>query len=118
MDDEDFMRESMTFVLESIGYKAVTAKDGQEAVSLFTRHMKEGNKFTLAILDLTIPGGMGGLETIAEIRKLDEAVTAIVSSGYGDNPAVADPSKYGFTAAIVKPFRKSELAELLKRLNV
>jgi PAS domain S-box-containing protein len=117
MDDEDFIRESTGAMLESMGYEVAMAQDGQEAISLLTRIIKEGNSLALAILDLTIPGGMGGLETIAEIRKIDEKVIAVVSSGYGDDPVVADPSKYGFSAAIVKPFRKNELVELLKRLN-
>ena len=117
MDDEDFIRESTGFMLESMGYEVIAAKDGQEAISLFTQFIKEGKSFSLAILDLTIPGGMGGLETMAELRKIDEKIIAVVSSGYSEDPVVADPSKYGFTAAIVKPFKKKELTELLKGLN-
>jgi CheY-like chemotaxis protein len=65
------------------------------------------------VFDLTIPGGMGGRETIAEIRRLDPTVPVFVASGYADDPVMAQPEQYGFTGSIAKPFSSRDVSELL-----
>jgi two-component system cell cycle sensor histidine kinase/response regulator CckA len=77
---------------------------------------KKANRSVAAmILDLTIPGGMGGKETIGKIRDLDKNIPVFVASGYADDPVMASPIEFGFTASICKPFRKTELAGLLEK---
>ena len=73
------------------------------------------NKLAAMILDLTIKGGMGGRETIAEIRKLDSHLPVFVTSGYAEDPVMADCGQFGFTDCIRKPFRLEELSQLLNR---
>ena len=67
------------------------------------------------ILDLTIPGGMGGKEAIGMIRKCNSTIPVFVASGYNEDPVLAEPELYGFTASIRKPFLVSELAELFEK---
>jgi nitrogen-specific signal transduction histidine kinase/CheY-like chemotaxis protein len=113
MDDQEVVLETIREMLESFGYTVVGAKNGQEAINILAKQLADKRKITGIILDLTVPGGMGGREAILEIRKLDKEIPAIVSSGYSDDPAIACPTQFGFTASIRKPFQKNELAELL-----
>ncbi|MDG5816493.1 ATP-binding protein [Chitinispirillales bacterium ANBcel5] len=115
MDDEEILRKSISAMVEAIGYRTICAKDGKEAVELFMKAKVEEIPFTAAILDLTIPGAMGGKEAIKKIREEDKEVPAFVFSGYADDPVMADPNAYGFTASIPKPFRISELSEVFNR---
>lgn len=116
MDDEEFIRDIAGVLLENMGYEVVFAKDGQEAILLFKNAHMSGNGFKITILDLTIPNGIGGIETVKTIREVDEKAVVIVASGYADDPAMINPKKYGFTAKIAKPFRKSELSQLVDSL--
>ncbi|MGL1886632.1 MAG: PAS domain S-box protein [Reichenbachiella sp.] len=113
MDDEKMLRDIEGSMLEDIGYDIALAKDGQDALKLFSDAFTSGKEFVATILDLTIPSGMGGAETVKAIREIDENAIVIVASGYADDPVMMNPSEYGFTAKIAKPFRRSELTELL-----
>ncbi|MBM2837979.1 MAG: hypothetical protein HW415_604 [Deltaproteobacteria bacterium] len=115
MDDEDFIRESLGHILESMGYSVMGTKDGQEALNILAEEEESGRSFVAVILDLTVKGGMGGREAIAEIRKLNPGIPVFVSSGYSEDPVISRPNEYGFTDSICKPFNKSELAEMLNR---
>ncbi len=115
MDDEDAILDFLTHLLFSLGYSVVSAKDGNEAVQIFKEKMNSGEKFKAIMLDLTVPGKMGGEETIKEIRKIDTTTPAFVSSGYAEDPVIANPEDYGFTASISKPFLVSELTELFNK---
>jgi nitrogen-specific signal transduction histidine kinase/ActR/RegA family two-component response regulator len=112
MDDQEIVRKTTGKMLETLGYTAVSREDGQKAVKYFEENR---NNIKAMIFDLTIPGGMGGLEAITEIRKIDKSVPVFVSSGYADDPVMADPQKFGFTASIAKPFTKAELLKVLNR---
>jgi CheY-like chemotaxis protein len=79
----------------------------------FASDIKGKQKIVGMIFDLTVPGGMGGKEAVAEIRKLNSDIPVFVASGYAEDPIMKNPSEYGFTASICKPFRKSELSEML-----
>lgn len=114
MDDENFMLETEGAMLKSMGYEIVKVKEGQEALALFTEAHKSGSSFILTILDLTIPNGMGGKETVKAMRAIDATSVIIVASGYADDPVMMNPTEYGFTAKIAKPFRISELSQLLQ----
>jgi PAS domain S-box-containing protein len=112
MDDEEVMRETIGGMLESLGYSVIYAKDGDEAIDAFSAKAKR--QIAGAIFDLTVPGGAGGKEAIVEVRKLYPDIPVFVASGYADDPVMADPTKHGFTASICKPFRKADLAEMLR----
>jgi CheY-like chemotaxis protein len=115
MDDEDFMRDLLGIMLVSLGHTVVFAEDGEEAVSRYEEAKRAGTPFVACILDLTIPGGMGGKEAAVRIRETGGDVVLFASSGYSEDPVMSDPKQYGFTDRLVKPFRRSELAELMGR---
>jgi PAS domain S-box-containing protein len=115
MDDEAIIRDTLSAMLIGMGYDVYTASNSKDALEKFNRAIIENRSFSLLILDLTIPGGPGGKETINEIRKIDKETPAIVASGYAEDPVMANPSHYGFTTSICKPFKKADLAALLER---
>ncbi len=116
MDDEDFIRTLAKDMLTALGYTVTTARDGTEAIGRFDEARHAGRPFDAVILDLTIPGGMGGKETIAQLRERDPAVRAIVSSGYSNDPVIANHSRYGFRAAVRKPYLLHEISKALHEL--
>jgi PAS domain S-box-containing protein len=116
MDDEDFLLEIVGDMLQIMGYSVVTAKNGNEALRHFKLAEESGKPFVAAILDLTIPGEKGGKETVIELRKIKADAIIVASSGYSEDPVMSKPSEHGFTDKIVKPFRKNDLAELLKKI--
>jgi len=113
MDDQEVMRDTIGEMLTSFGYTVVGKENGSDAIDFVHSEMSEGRKIAGMILDITIPGGMGGREAIGEIRKMDKETPVFVFSGYAEDPIMATPREYGFTASICKPFRKSELSEML-----
>ena len=113
MDDEDMIREAMITVLKSMGCKVEYARDGREAIDLYLKAKEAGRPHDLVIMDLTIPGGMGGKEAIAELLAINPDVRAIVSSGYSDDPVMADYRKYGFCGVLKKPFKVEQLKATL-----
>ena len=117
MDDEEFIREIACEMLQSIGYGVELAENGNQAVELFKKAKKQNHPFDLVILDLTIPGGMGGVETIEKIHETDPDVNAIASSGYSDSPVMADPESFGFTASLNKPYMLEDLITVLKSVS-
>lgn len=116
MDDDESIREVIGYMLEKIGCEAGFAKDGKEAIELYRKAAESGDHFDAVIIDLTIPGGMGGKETIQELLKIDPDVRAIVSSGYSNDPVMAEFDKYGFKAVIAKPYKTSQLSKVLHKV--
>ena len=117
LDDEAMIRRLMAQMLKSLGYEAVTCESGEDAVAKYREAMETGRRFTAAIMDLTIPGGMGGKEAASAILALDPAAFLVVSSGYSNDPVVANCGDYGFQAAIAKPYRVGDLARVLKQIG-
>jgi signal transduction histidine kinase len=113
MDDEAIVRNVLRQLLESLGYTVECVQDGTEAVAAYQRAQAAGQPFAVVILDYTIPGGMGGLEALARLRALDPQVTALISSGYANNPVVADWAYYGFSGVVAKPYTIAQLQEAL-----
>jgi PAS domain S-box-containing protein len=113
MDDEEFVREIANELLIHLGYEVDLAKDGTEAIDLYKKAMDSGNPYDVVIMDLTIPGGMGGKEAIIELKKVDPNIKAIVSSGYANDPILADYRKYGFAGMVPKPYKIEELSKVL-----
>ncbi len=116
MDDEESIREIAGEMLSYLGYDATVARDGAEAVELYRQARERGQPFSVVLMDLTIPGGMGGREAITLLRQMDESVLAVVSSGYSTDPIMADYRAYGFSGVIIKPYRVAELKSVLDQL--
>lgn len=114
MDDEEFMLEIVEDMLVSMGYSIIKAENGDEALRLFVEAEIAGTSFVASILDLTIPGGRGGKSVAMEIRKKRKDAILIAASGYSDDPVIAMPTENGFTASIIKPFKRDELGRLLE----
>jgi PAS domain S-box-containing protein len=117
MDDEPLVQRIGKAILEKLGYEAVVAADGEEAIRLFQAAKAAGRPFSVVILDLTIPGGMGGEECLRHLRKIDPAVRAVVSSGYSTDRVVADYRAHGFVGVVPKPYKVDELSETLASLT-
>jgi CheY-like chemotaxis protein len=113
MDDEIIIREVLASSLDDLGYEVEITQDGDEAIKAYKEATQSGKKFDAVILDLTVQGGKGGKETIAELLKIDSDVKAVVSSGYSEDPVMASPQEYGFQAAIVKPYKMEDLSQAL-----
>jgi PAS domain S-box-containing protein len=113
MDDETIILELVKDTLMLSGYDADCAENGSAALNLFKTALSAGNPYTAVIVDLTIPGSRGGIEIAEEMRKLDAEVPIFVSSGYSDNPVMAAPEDYGFTASIPKPFSVAEFLNIV-----
>ncbi len=113
MDDEEDVRQTTGDVLKRLGYSVEFAADGAQAIELYQKARETGTPFDAVIMDLTVPGGMGGREALEKLLVIDPEVTAIVSSGYSNDPVLADYNRYGFSGAITKPFRISDLGEML-----
>ncbi len=113
MDDEKPICLATGAMLEELGHRVVITHDGQQAIDAFCRARQAGTAFDLVIMDLTIPGGMGGKEAVTEILKIDQNACVVVSSGYADDPVMANYRDYGFGGVIAKPYTLNKLAAAL-----
>ncbi len=116
MDDQEDLLELTREALIDLGYQASLARNGEEAINIYMEALKENDPFHLVIMDLTIPGGMGGKDTIKELLKLDPGVKAIVASGYSRDPVMANYQDYGFKGVIKKPFSLKELSQIVYKV--
>ncbi|MCX7002683.1 MAG: ATP-binding protein, partial [bacterium] len=116
MDDEESVRKIIMLVLKSCGFTAATASGGHEAIALYRQALEAGAPFDAVIMDLTIPGGMGGEEAIKNLLAFDPHAKVIVSSGYTDDPVMANFADYGFKGIVAKPYTKKELRDVLARV--
>ena len=117
MDDEEMIREALGELLKELGYDVAFARDGVEAIALYREALCQGLVFDAVIMDLTIPGGMGGKEAIQELLAVDPTVTAIVSSGYSSDPVMARYEDYGFSAVLAKPLRLDDVTQVLEKVR-
>ena len=116
MDDEEMIRQFLKVALISAGYEVETAERGEEAIAIYREAKEAGKPFDVVILDLMIPGGMGGKETIAELLKIDPQVKSILSSGSTNNPVMTNYRDYGFLEVLEKPYSIEQLKEMLQQL--
>ena len=116
MDDEEMIRGLAAEMLGHLGYRVTTCINGEEAVGNYLAAHSSGSPFSAVIMDLTIPGGMGGKEAARQILEIDPLARLIVSSGYSSDPIMSDHLRYGFSAAVAKPYKFSELGQALEAL--
>lgn len=116
MDDEVMILKMTQQMLTILGHEVLLAQNGHEAIELYNAYYKDQKAIDLVIMDLTIPGGMGGQDTVVEILRIDPKAKVVVASGYSNDPILANCQEYGFKAAISKPFELSELNKLINSL--
>ena len=115
MDDEEDIREVASSLLTLLGYQVETAGNGSQALEKYIAAMASKRPFTVVIMDLTIPGGMGGEEAVKRLLAIDPKAKVIISSGHIGKPIMSDYKDYGFAGAIAKPYNAAELGEALRK---
>jgi CheY-like chemotaxis protein len=116
MDDEQIILDMTRDVLDFLNYDVMFANEGSKAIDLYKQEKAAGVPFDIVILDLSVANGLGGKETIEQLRKYDPAVKAIVSTGYMNDPAVENFSLYGFCDKLTKPYTLKDLKNLLEKV--
>jgi two-component system cell cycle sensor histidine kinase/response regulator CckA len=117
MDDEEVVRNVASHMLSYLGFDDVTfAADGAETVKFYKEAMQAGKPFSVIILDLTVPGGMGGKETMKELLQIDPSVRAIVSSGYTNEQVITEFRQHGFSGIVTKPYTIEQLSNVLNEV--
>ncbi len=118
MDDKESIRKSSGEMLSFLGYEVEFACDGLEAIKLYQKAEVTGRPFDAVILDLTVPGGMGGKAAIKELLSIDPGVKAVVASGYSNDPVLANYKDYGFKAIAIKPYKLNDLSRVMHELTI
>jgi two-component system, cell cycle sensor histidine kinase and response regulator CckA len=113
MDDEELVRSICAEILLNLGYDVETASHGEEAISMFNNALDSEKRFDLVIMDLTIPGGLGGKETLMRLKKLDPTIKSIVASGYSNDPVMANYKEHGFDEVLTKPYKFEDLSSIV-----
>ncbi len=113
MDDEEMLRTLAIQLFIALGHDAHAVPGGAEALAAYQQAMEQGSPFDLVIMDLTIPGGMGGQEAVGKILEIDATAKIIVASGYSNDPVMANYKDYGFVAMLVKPYRLQDLEKVI-----
>ena len=116
VDDEEAIRDLLSTMLTRIGYEVDCVRDGADAIDVYQNAQAEGRPYTAVILDITIPGGMGGLEALAPLRAIDPQAKVLISSGYANNPVMANFQQYGFDGVIAKPYTVQRLHDVLQHV--
>jgi len=116
MDDEAFIRDLLGRLFSHFGYQVEFAHDGAEALALYKKAQEKREPFDVVIMDLVVPGGMGGRETIQKLLEIDPQARVIASSGYSNDPIMADYRKYGFREAVAKPYENEELKNVVQKV--
>ena len=118
MDDEEMIRDIAKSMLTHLGYTVTTCTRGEEAIELFRESLESKTPFWAVIVDLTIPGGLGGMQAAEQLLAISPTACLVVSSGYSNDPIMANYQEYGFSAAIAKPYSISEFEQALNSLPV
>jgi PAS domain S-box-containing protein len=116
LDDEEAVREIAKVILEELGYTVECVSNGIEVLPLWQLKKAEGFPFSAVVMDLTIPGGLGGKEIIGQLIEADPDAVAIVSSGYATDPVMVNYRQHGFSAALIKPYRAQEMSRIFHEL--
>ena len=113
VDDEEAIRALVEFTLERLGYTVTQAESALEGVNIYREKLEAGERFDAVILDLTLPGGMGGKEALKKLIEIDPTVNAIVSSGYAMDATMSRYQDFGFRGVIAKPYEAAELGKIV-----
>ena len=116
MDDEQIVLDMTREILKFLDYDVMVAKEGREAIDLFKKEKAAGVPFDVVILDLSVRSGLGGKETIEELRRINPRVKSVISSGFMDDPVVRDFSSHGFDERLTKPYKIPDLKNILEQL--
>ncbi len=116
MDDEEIILNSVAEMLELYGHQTMSARDGAKAIEIYCHALEEGTPFDVVIMDLTVPGGMGGQEAISQLRNIDPHIRAVVSSGYANDPIISNFERFGFSGVVIKPYRFDELIKVINQV--
>jgi CheY-like chemotaxis protein len=116
LDDEPAICEITSILLKKLGYDAVITSRGEDSINAYRAALDQGARFDVVILDLSVPGGLGGKEVIAALLEIDSKVKALVSSGDANDPAVSRFRDFGFTGVLMKPYTKAVLDETIKKV--
>jgi CheY-like chemotaxis protein len=116
MDDEESIRKVAGVALGKLGYEVDYATSGDEMIDKYRDAAEQSKPFDAVIMDLTIPGGMGGKEAIGKLREIDPEVKAIVSSGYYNDPIMSEYQQYGFAGVILKPYKAGDLSTVVAQI--
>ncbi len=117
MDDDEMVLDVGRKILHHLGFETTGAHDGREAIELYKEAKQSGTPFDFIIMDLTVPGGMGGKEAINILREFDPSVRAIVSSGYSIDPVMSDYRAFGFCGMVAKPYGVDDLKDVIQRIQ-
>lgn len=114
MDDEEMVCEIAGQIFDYLEYDVVTTKDGAEAIRVYQERFEQKNPFDMVVMDLNIPGGIGGKEAVKDILEIDSSAKVVVSSGYSNDPLMTNYSDYGFSGVLAKPFEVASVETLIK----
>jgi len=116
MDDEALIRDLAGRILTALGYEVDFVKDGEEAIDAYKKAEEKGTPFDLVIMDLTIPGGMGGIAAVRRLHEISPHAKVVVSSGYSTDPIMSEYGKYGFCGVITKPYNTNQVSETVRNV--
>jgi DNA-binding NtrC family response regulator len=116
MDDEEMVCEVAARILNDMGFEVECSSDGSEAIALYVQAKRSGKPFGAVVMDLTVPGGMGGKEAVKRLIEIDPQVKVIVSSGHSNDPVMAHFREFGISGAVAKPYSIRTLGELVKKV--
>ena len=114
MDDEIMIGEIASQMLSFLGCESLHVTSGEDAIAVYRQHRDKGEPFDVVIMDLTVPGGMGGSEAVVEILAIDPQARVLVSSGYSNNQIMTNFADYGFRGVVEKPFDMHSLQEAIE----
>lgn len=118
MDDEDMIRKISGSMLMRLGYDSEVSQEGSEAINIYRQAMNSEYPFDAVILDLSVKGGLGGLETINVLKAMDPQVKAIVSSGLSNDPVMTRFKEYGFQGSLPKPYKMKDIEDELFKISI
>ncbi|MBN2694484.1 transporter substrate-binding domain-containing protein [bacterium] len=118
MDDEEIILKLVERITKKLGHQLITANCGEELIDIYKNSLEMGKSFDVIIMDLTVPGKMGGEEAVRVLRKINPNIKAIVTSGYSNHPILSDYKNYGFDGVITKPFMIQEFIDTLSRVII
>jgi len=116
MDDEEIVADIAKQMLEYLGYEVCVVENGEEAIEEYRESHSGGMPYSLVIMDLNIPGGMGGMEAVKGVLDVDESAKVIVATGFSTDPIVNDYKDYGFSGCIAKPFDLKGLQDVVNHV--